>query len=121
MSSDVYIGISKTNPDAYADDDAEIIRIGHLGLISYFGYNFLDALRYLHDAQPTISLELPDQLNRLAGALQKHIEEIKTYEPDYFVVRWGYVKPEDWEDTPEPGDFDELRQFIGQHWNYWWD
>ena len=121
MSSDVYLDLSQSRENLINWDDPdkiETIRIGHLGQMSYFGYNWIEALRYFRDAQPTISADLPDQLNRMAEAFKKHCEYLQDQGSDYCRVRYGYEIPNPWDDVPEPGDFDELNQFKGWFWDY---
>ena len=120
MSSDVYIDLSK-NPtyatDPGGDPNCEIIRIGHLGEMAYYGYNMFDALHYFQDAEPTIQRHLLVMLDRLAKRFQDYRKKESQNSDDYFCVRWGYHKPDPWEDVPEPGEFEEeFASFIGWHW-----
>jgi len=128
MSSDVYIDLfnpsdDKVNLSQVAkglrlpyDTDCETFRLGHLGEMSYFGYDLLDGLRFLHEMQPRISPSMLFHACRLVQHFRQQRKEDQDKGDEYCQVRYGYHMPDPWDDVPDYDDFIELAAFEGCYW-----
>lgn len=100
MSSDVYLDSCPhaiPNPSEHHCQDCDRQRIGHLGIMYYFGFDLLNELINLHS-------KLDEEWKKKAEILILQFKEISLLDqlltPDQFTRMYGYIKPseEEFED-----------------------
>ena len=124
MSSDVYFDVYRTREDIVDSNvyPIDTLRIGHMAVMSYFGYNVKERL----DNIISYSAVNKSMLIRIRVALmhaQRAIELDKTLTDEQFGHAYGYYSQGiDWDDIMKPEEVDsELSPFM----DYWlrlrWD
>ena len=118
MSSDVYLYVLDADP--YSNTS----RIGHLGIMCYFGFNALPKIGDLEDNCNLIDDQWSLEMKKIVLALDKPIESIKDLSEEEFSKRFGYYKPkpDEWSDRPTVNMIDEiLEESRGKNWRVSWD
>jgi hypothetical protein len=118
MSSDVYLYVLGTDP--YSNTS----RIGHLGIMCYFGFNALTSILCLEDKCNLIDDQWSLEMKKIVLTLDKQIESIKDLSEEEFSKRFGYYKPkpDEWSDRPTANMIDEiLEESRGKKWRVSWD
>lgn len=118
MSSDVYLYILDSDPYSNAS------RIGHLGIMCYFGFDALKKIICLEDNYNLIDDQWSLEMKKIVLALDTQIESIKDLSEEEFSKRFGYYKPspDEWSDRPTVDMIDEiLEESRGKKWRVSWD
>lgn len=114
MSSDVYIDF--VNPST---GEEEAYRVGHLGTMSYFGYDILSSLRRIRATHPVTDRSWAEEWWVRVSYYEHCVEQDKKLSEEAFGKKYGYVGPGqiDWYDAPyvEEG-FHLLEDYPGWRW-----
>lgn len=106
MSSDVYIRFY-SQQDVGFENSIDQLRIGDIGVLTFFEYNALDELIRISDGKkPCInwSLLMKDILLKVMFSIEKE----RNPDSEDFIMRYGYLGPNniDWEDRFDEGLID---------------
>jgi hypothetical protein len=118
MSSDVYFDVYRSREDIVDDnvDPIDTLRIGHMAVMSYFGYNVLEKI----DNIISYSAVNKSMLIRIRVALmhaQSAIELDKTLTDEEFRCAYGYDSQGiDWDDIMKPEEVDSDLSPIMDYW-----
>lgn len=117
MSSDVYLDFN-LGSSGYHTTRQDTTRIGHLGLMAYFQYDLVSALKMLIDATNGVVTDwLPIAAQNVCAKYWADIKEDLSHDAEWFSAKYGYHKPFDNEDYPRPEDlFNLFQSRVGQTW-----
>ena len=124
MSSDVYIYFSQ-HLDPTHNDDHTRLRLGDLGVMSYFGFHLLTFMCSLKTHRfDRIDANWLKQAKVLVRAFHEEILKDQAMSETDFPRTYGYMGPMgiEWDDVPTQETIQRIYdEFQGYFWDIGWD
>ena len=115
MSSDVYLYFHE---DVERTKSIEQVRVGHLGVLHYFGFDAVEAVRRVLRHNPVLTKDAIDRIKLILRHARASIAIDAALTEEAFTNAYGYLGPHgiEWDDVATESEIEEeLQPLIGKY------